>query len=126
MKNIPEVKLGIIAVSRDCFPIALSISRREAIVKAFGEGLYECKVTVENEKDMLAAVEDVKAAGCNALTVFASPHLYPQCGQKESSSSSSRIHPIHNLFISICISLHKYDHTKSQRITAHCNCPRTS
>ena len=70
MKNIPEVKLGIIAVSRDCFPIALSISRREAIVKAFGEGLYECKVTVENEKDMLAAVEDVKAAGCNALTVF--------------------------------------------------------
>ncbi|MBO7422892.1 MAG: fucose isomerase, partial [Oscillospiraceae bacterium] len=70
MKNIPEVKLGIIAVSRDCFPIALSISRREAIVKAYGEGLYECKVTVENEKDMLAAVEDVKAAGCNALTVF--------------------------------------------------------
>ena len=70
MKNIPEVKLGIIAVSRDCFPIALSIRRREAIVKAFGEGLYECKVTVENEKDMLAAVEDVKAAGCNALTVF--------------------------------------------------------
>ena len=70
MKNIPEVKLGIIAVSRDCFPIALSISRREAIVKAYGEGIYECKVTVENEKDMLAAVEDVKAAGCNALTVF--------------------------------------------------------
>ena len=70
MKNIPEVKLGIIAVSRDCFPIALSISRREAIVKAYGEGIYECKITVENEKDMLAAVEDVKAAGCNALTVF--------------------------------------------------------
>ena len=70
MQNIPEVKLGIIAVSRDCFPIGLSISRREAIVKAFGEGLYECPVTVENEQDMLSAVEDVKAAGCNALTVF--------------------------------------------------------
>ena len=26
--NIPEVKLGIVAVSRDCFPIALSTSRR--------------------------------------------------------------------------------------------------
>ena len=24
--NIPEVKLGIVAVSRDCFPIALSTS----------------------------------------------------------------------------------------------------
>ena len=27
--NIPQVKLGIIAVSRDCFPIALSTQRRE-------------------------------------------------------------------------------------------------
>ena len=70
MTNIPEVKLGIIAVSRDCFPIGLSIARREAIVKAYKGELYECRVTVENEADMLKAVEDVKAAGCNALTVF--------------------------------------------------------
>ena len=70
MSNIPEVKLGIIAVSRDCFPIGLSIARREAIVKQCRGGLYECPVTVENEKDMLAALEDVKAAGCNALVVF--------------------------------------------------------
>ena len=70
MSNIPEVKLGLIAVSRDCFPIALSEKRRAAIVKACGEGIYECLVGVENEKDMLKAVEDVKAAGCNALVVF--------------------------------------------------------
>ena len=70
MINIPEVKLGIIAVSRDCFPISLSIARREAIVKAYGEGLYNCPVTVENEKDAQKAVEDVKAAGCNALCIF--------------------------------------------------------
>ena len=70
MKNIPEVKLGIIAVSRDCFPIGLSISRREAIVKAYGEGIYECPVTVENENDALEALADVKAAGVNALVVF--------------------------------------------------------
>ena len=70
MTNIPEVKLGIIAVSRDCFPIALSEKRRAAIVKACGGNIYECPVTVENEKDMLQAVEDVKAAGCNALVVF--------------------------------------------------------
>ena len=70
MQNVPEVKLGIIAVSRDCFPIGLSIARREAIVKAYGKGVYECKVTVENEKDMLNAVTDVKTAGCNALVVF--------------------------------------------------------
>ena len=70
MQNIPEVKLGIIAVSRDCFPIGLSIARRQAIVKACEGGLYECPVTVENEKDMLKAVADVKAAECNALVVF--------------------------------------------------------
>ena len=70
MMNIPEVKLGIIAVSRDCFPIQLSTARREAIVKAYGEGVYECKITVENEADALKAVDDVKAAGCNALVVF--------------------------------------------------------
>lgn len=68
--NIPEVTLGIIAVSRDCFPISLSERRRKAVVDAYGEGLYECTVTVENETDMLKAVADVKAAGCNALVVF--------------------------------------------------------
>ena len=70
MLNIPDVKLGIIAVSRDCFPITLSEKRRSAIVKAYGKGLYECPIGVENEKDMLKAVEDVKKAGCNALCVF--------------------------------------------------------
>ncbi len=68
--NIPEIKLGLIAVSRDCFPVSLSERRRAAIAKAYGEGLYECPVAVENEKDMLAAVADVEAAGCNALVVF--------------------------------------------------------
>ena len=70
MKNIPEVKLGIIAVSRDCFPIGLSISRRDAIVNAYGDGLYACPVTVENEKDAMAALADVRAHGINALVVF--------------------------------------------------------
>ena len=70
MQNIPEVKLGLVAVSRDCFPIDLSIKRREAIVKAFDGDLYECPVTVENEADMLKASADVAAAGCNALVVF--------------------------------------------------------
>ena len=73
MINIPNVKLGIVAVSRDCFPIQLSEKRRAAIVEACkkkGLDVYECKTTVENELDMLKAVDEVKAAGCNALTVF--------------------------------------------------------
>ena len=57
-------------MSRDCFPIALSERRRKAIVEAYSGDLYECPVTVENEQDMLSAVADVTAAGCNALVVF--------------------------------------------------------
>ncbi len=75
MNNIPNVKLGLIAVSRDCFPIALSEMRRAAIAAGWEkEGskteLYTSPVTVENELDMLKAVEDVKANGVNALVVF--------------------------------------------------------
>ena len=68
--NIPQVKLGLVAVSRDCFPVALSERRRAAIARAYDGDLYECPVTVENEKDMQKAAADVKAAGCNALVVF--------------------------------------------------------
>ena len=67
MKNIPEIKLGIIAVSRDCFPVTLSEKRRANIVKAYKGDIYECPVTVENESDMMRAVDDVKKSGCNAL-----------------------------------------------------------
>lgn len=72
MKNIPEIKLGIVAVSRDCFPMTLSEGRRSAIVKEYtkyGE-IYECPVCVENEKDMLKACDNVKTAGCNALVIY--------------------------------------------------------
>ena len=69
-ENIPNVKLGLIAVSRDCFPRTLSEMRRANIAKACEGGVYECPVTVENETDMLKAVADVKAADCNALVVF--------------------------------------------------------
>ena len=64
MNNIPVVKLGIIAVSRDCFPIQLSEKRRAAIKAAYTGELYECPVTVENEKDMEKALEDVNKAEC--------------------------------------------------------------
>lgn len=73
LTNIPNVKPGIIAVSRDCFVISLSERRREAVVyecKKIGLDIYESKVTVENEADMLKALDDVKKAGCNALFVF--------------------------------------------------------
>ena len=34
-ENIPKVKVGIVAVSRDCFPESLSVNRRKALVDAY-------------------------------------------------------------------------------------------
>ena len=73
MNNMPKVKLGIVAVSRDCFPKSLSASRRGNVVKACQEKgieIYECPVTIENENEMLEAVEDLKSNGVNALVVY--------------------------------------------------------
>ena len=74
--NMPKVKLGIVAVSRDCFPESLSVTRREALVKAYSEkydveDIYECPICiVESEIHMVQALEDIKKAGCNALCVY--------------------------------------------------------
>lgn len=76
MNNLPQVKVGIVAVSRDCFPESLSVNRRKALVKAYtdkygSDGIYECPVCiVESEIHMVQALEDIKKAGCNALCVY--------------------------------------------------------
>ena len=74
--NIPKIKLGIVAVSRDCFPASLAKNRREALVAAYEkkygkDDIYECPITIiESEIDMVNALEDIKKAGCNALCVY--------------------------------------------------------
>ncbi len=76
MNNIPKVKIGIVAVSRDCFPESLSVNRRKALVDAYKAkydeaDIYECPVCiVESEIHMVQALEDVKKAGCEALVVY--------------------------------------------------------
>ena len=76
MNNMPKVKIGIVAVSRDCFPESLSVNRRKALVEAYtkkydAEEIYECPICiVESEIHMVQALEDIKKAGCNALAVY--------------------------------------------------------
>ena len=76
MNNIPKVKVGIVAVSRDCFPESLSVYRRKALTAAYtkkygADDIYECPVCiVESEIHMKQALADIKAAGCNALCVY--------------------------------------------------------
>ena len=51
MTNLPKMKIGIVAVSRDCFPESLSVTRRQNLVKAYtdkydAEDIYECPVCI--------------------------------------------------------------------------------
>ena len=74
--NKPTVKVGIVAVSRDCFPESLSVTRRQNLVNAYkakynADEIYECPVCiVESEIHMMQALDDIKKAGCNALSVY--------------------------------------------------------
>ncbi|MEG0997137.1 MAG: fucose isomerase, partial [Clostridia bacterium] len=50
MSNMPTVKLGIVAVSRDCFPITLSQRRRAEVVRCFqqaGGQIFEAQTIIE-------------------------------------------------------------------------------
>ena len=73
---MPNIKIGVVAVSRDCFPESLSVNRRKALIDAYTakygeEHIYECPICiVESEIHMVQALEDVKATGCNALAVY--------------------------------------------------------
>jgi L-fucose isomerase-like protein len=63
MQNIPDIKLGIVAVSRDCFPIELSQKRRSRVVEAclqLNIPIIEIETIIENEKDVLKALQETK------------------------------------------------------------------
>ena len=76
MENMPKIKIGIVAVSRDCFPESLSVNRRKVLIDAYkakydASEIYECPICiVESEIHMVQALEDIKNAGCNALCVY--------------------------------------------------------
>ena len=70
MQNIAEVHLGLVAVSRSCFPLSLSEKRRKAVKASFSGALYECPIIVETENDMRSALQDLEKHQVNALVVF--------------------------------------------------------
>jgi len=73
MQNLPHVTLGIVAVSRDCFPIELSQKRRAQVVSQCAERqltIVELETTVENENDAMAALNEAASKGVNALVVY--------------------------------------------------------
>ena len=73
MTNVPQVQPGIVATSRDCFPIDLSRRRRRAVVEACRAGnlkIAEIETIVENERDVVKALEELDRANVDALVIY--------------------------------------------------------
>lgn len=73
IQNIPQVKLGLVTVSRGGFVLTISQRRMERLADAYekrGDTIYRCPIIVRTEEEAAAAAEDVRAAGCNALCVL--------------------------------------------------------
>jgi L-fucose isomerase-like protein len=73
MTNMPTVHVGLVGVSRDCFPIELARRRLKELATACrGRGLTvtTCSVVVETEKDATAAAVEMREKGINALALY--------------------------------------------------------
>jgi len=73
MKNVPQIKMGVVAVSRDCFPLELSKKRRENVISSCNKNnipVIEIETIIENEKDVIIALKEIDQKGVNALTIY--------------------------------------------------------
>ena len=73
MRNIPEVKLALVGVSRNCFPAELTRARMTKVVQACKKAKVEiiaCETIVETEKDAVQALSELRAKRANALAIY--------------------------------------------------------
>ncbi|HLA41254.1 MAG TPA: fucose isomerase, partial [Candidatus Glassbacteria bacterium] len=73
MDNIPEIKAGIVAVSRDCFPRELSAARLKKLAAACKKrkiAAMACETLVEKESEVPAALAELAERGVSALVIF--------------------------------------------------------
>ncbi len=73
MNNYPQVRLGVVAVSRDCFPLELSRGRRDAIAGECTERgipITVIETVIQTERDIRPALAQISDAGVNALCIY--------------------------------------------------------
>ena len=73
MENLANVKMGVVAVSRDCFPIELAQKRKTNLLescKNAGIAITDIPVIIENEIHVLKALEEIKKHKVNTLVVY--------------------------------------------------------
>jgi L-fucose isomerase-like protein len=73
MLNMPRLRLGLVAVSRDCFPVELSQRRRDTILEECNKQNFAVtgiETIIENEKDVLKALDEIGSNDINALVIY--------------------------------------------------------
>ncbi|MCR5777126.1 MAG: fucose isomerase [Lachnospiraceae bacterium] len=76
MKNIPDVRIGIIAGCTDWLPAEEAIENRKRLVQTYIEKygsneIYECSVVIsDNEINVKRAMREVVKAECNAIVIY--------------------------------------------------------
>ncbi len=76
MKNIPEVKIGIIAGATDWLPSDIAVENRKKLIERYtalygAEGIYECSIVItDNEVNIKRAMRELNKAECNVLALY--------------------------------------------------------
>ena len=73
MQNTPEIKLAVVGVSRDCFPIEITRNRLAKLAQACKKrklAVTICETIVESEADAMKALAELRATRANALGIY--------------------------------------------------------
>lgn len=73
MMNTPKVKMGIVGVSRDCFPVELTRARLNSVVvecRKLKLNIVPCSTIIESESDALVAAAEMEHKEANAVAVY--------------------------------------------------------
>ena len=73
LSNTPKIVMGLVAVSRDCFRAELARNRLNRVVAACEEAdvnIVPCNTIIETERDAMAAVDEMRSKGVNAVTIY--------------------------------------------------------
>lgn len=73
MNNMPDIKMGIVGVSRDCFPIELTRQRLGKVVAECLKlklNIVPCSVIIETEHDAIVAAAELEHKGANAAAIY--------------------------------------------------------
>lgn len=76
VKNVPEIKLGVVVGSTDWLPSEIAEDNRKKLLMLYKEkygddGVYECPIVItDNEVNIKRAMKDIMKAGCDAVCIY--------------------------------------------------------